>query len=93
MGARIGLHVAADPTIDLASDAVVFEEGGGGTGDYNDLTNKPSIEGHVLVGNQTLEQLGITAQALDITAESLGILPEDIGLKTATVEAVDSLFE
>ena len=37
-------------------------DGGGGTGttDYNQLTNRPSINGNVLSGNQTSEQLGIT---------------------------------
>ena len=29
------------------------------TGDYNDLINKPSINGNVLVGDKTLEELGI----------------------------------
>lgn len=37
-------------------------DGGGSTGttDYNQLTNRPSINGNVLSGNQTSEQLGIT---------------------------------
>lgn len=35
--------------------------GGGGTGDYNDLSNKPSINGNVLSGNQTAAQLGLAA--------------------------------
>lgn len=34
--------------------------GGGGTSDYNDLSNKPSINGVTLSGNKTLAQLGIT---------------------------------
>lgn len=35
--------------------------GGGGTveKDYQKLNNKPSINGHVLIGNQSSEQLGI----------------------------------
>lgn len=33
--------------------------GGGGTGDYNDLSNKPSINGNVLSGNKTAAQLGL----------------------------------
>lgn len=33
--------------------------GGGGTKDYQKLSNKPKINGHVLIGNQTSEQLGI----------------------------------
>lgn len=31
----------------------------GGVSNYNDLTNKPSINSHVLAGNQTSAELGI----------------------------------
>lgn len=30
-----------------------------GTGDYNDLTNKPLVEGHTLVGDKSFKQLGM----------------------------------
>ena len=30
-----------------------------GTSDYNRLLNKPSIEGHVLVGDSTIQQIGV----------------------------------
>ena len=33
----------------------------GGTNDYNDLINKPFIEGVELVGDKTLEELGVEA--------------------------------
>lgn len=33
--------------------------GGGGTSNYEELTNKPSINGNVLVGDQTGEDLGL----------------------------------
>jgi len=33
--------------------------GGGGTGDYNDLDNKPSVNNVTLAGNKTLSDLGI----------------------------------
>ena len=33
--------------------------GGGGTSDYTQLTNKPSINGTILIGNKTLADLGI----------------------------------
>ena len=36
-----------------------MREGGGGTGDYNQLENKPQINGVELVGNKTTEELGI----------------------------------
>ena len=35
--------------------------GGGGTSNYNDLTNKPSINGVTLSGNKTTSDLGINA--------------------------------
>ena len=34
---------------------------GAGSNDYNDLINKPSIEGVELVGDKTLEELGVEA--------------------------------
>ena len=34
--------------------------GGGGTSNYNDLSNKPSINGVTLSGNKTSEDLGIS---------------------------------
>ena len=33
----------------------------GGTTDYNDLSNKPSIEGHELVGDSTIQEIGVDA--------------------------------
>ena len=36
-----------------------LEAGGGGTDNYNELTNKPSINGNVLIGDQTGEELGL----------------------------------
>ena len=46
--------------------------GGGGTTDYTDLTNKPSINGVVLSGNKTTSQLGINipARTSDLTNDS-----------------------
>ena len=38
--------------------------GGGGTSNYNDLTNKPSINGVTLTGNKTTNDLGITASGV-----------------------------
>lgn len=37
------------------------------TGDYNALTNKPSIEGHTLVGDKSFKELGMdTLEAWEI---------------------------
>jgi len=41
-----------------------------GVSNYNDLTNQPSINGHVLTGNQTNAQLGIPSKTSDLTNDS-----------------------
>lgn len=58
----ISLTVDASPSVELCLGAET------GTRDYNALTNKPSIESVVLVGNKTFKQLGlepITPQEID----------------------------
>ena len=45
----------------------VNQSGGGGTANYNDLSNKPSIEGVTLSGDKTAADLGL-AKASDIPA-------------------------
>ena len=40
----------------------VDQTGGGGTGDYEDLTNKPQIGGVTLTGNKTLHDLGAATE-------------------------------
>lgn len=39
--------------------------GGGGTSNYNDLSNKPQINGVALSGNKTSQELGITSESLE----------------------------
>lgn len=41
--------------------------GSGGTTDYNQLSNRPAINGHTLTGNQTAAQLGLATPS-DIPA-------------------------
>lgn len=38
--------------------------GGGGTGDYNDLSNKPQINGVELSGDVGLDELGLPVEAI-----------------------------
>ena len=57
--------------------------GSGGTSDYNDLENKPSIAGVTLTGDKSLEDLGIQADA----PTSSSIAPEYDN--TATYEVGD----
>jgi len=54
--------------------------GGGGTGDYTDLTNKPSINGVTLEGNKTSAQLGLqdTLSTAQQNAVDSGITSEKV---------------
>lgn len=57
-------------------------QGGGGTSNYNDLTNKPQIAGVTLSGNKSLSDLGIAAAADIPTA--LADLTDDSTHRTVT---------
>ena len=52
-------------TMDSAITVSSIDEGGGGAGtmNYNELENKPSINGFVLVGNKTGADLGLASQS------------------------------
>ena len=53
------------PTVATWQYEMTLSGGSGGTPDYPDLTNKPSINGHTLLGNQTGADLGL-ANSSDI---------------------------
>ena len=63
----INIEINTDSSIDTdiqTSDGEIdtdIEISTGETNDYNDLINKPSIEGVELVGDKTLEELGVEA--------------------------------
>ena len=63
----IDIEINTDSSIDTdiqTSDGEIdtdIEISTGGTNDYNDLINKPSIEGIELIGDKTLEELGVEA--------------------------------
>ena len=44
---------------DLLELKAAIDSGGGGTSDYNELVNKPSINGEELVGDKTSQDLGL----------------------------------
>lgn len=46
--------------------------GGGGTSDYTDLSNKPQINGHTLVGNQSSSDLGIGNMIYSVEEQVVG---------------------
>lgn len=66
----------ATVTINGVATDVYAPAGGSGTGDYNDLDNKPSIAGIVLSGNKSLSQLGI-ASASALAAKQDAITPSN----------------
>ena len=53
--------IGSDEKIDLEWDNKIVPVIGSGTDDYNDLINKPSINGVTLQGNKTNEELLIDA--------------------------------
>ena len=57
------LQTSDDSTTLEVDESINF----GGTNDYANLTNKPSINGVTLVGNKTTEDLGIVAEEVDPT--------------------------
>lgn len=63
------------------------ESSGGGTTNYNDLENKPQIEGIELIGDKTADELGLQLKIAEETDE--GIVFEDsvITSKVITQEA------
>ena len=52
----------------FSSDGIptFISDGGQGVDDYNELTNKPSIEGHELVGDSSLEDIGVMDAIEDV---------------------------
>ena len=69
-----------------------FQEGGGsGTTNYKDLENKPSINGVVLNGNKTSEDLKLTTSVSQATETVLGGIKAASKTSNETVEAkIDS---
>lgn len=53
--------IGSDEKIELQFDDKIVPVISGGSNDYNDLNNKPSINGVQLVGNKTNEELLIQA--------------------------------
>lgn len=72
-GAEAGKVLTAKTVEDGAVTEWEFTEGGGGgrTGDYSDLTNKPKINNVTLSGNKTAADLGLVKPS-DITASKSG---------------------
>lgn len=66
-------------TVRLTGDIKVPVAGqAGGTSDYNELSNKPSINGTTLKGNVSLEKLGIQPTGDYATRDEIPVLPDNI---------------
>lgn len=65
-------------TLALAKKYTDEHGGGGGTSNYNSLTNKPKINNVELSGNKTLEQLGVPLDTSDLTNGAGFITENDI---------------
>lgn len=59
----------------IAKNAVDNSESGGGTSDYSDLENKPTINGVTLEGNKTLDDIGAQSKGNYLTSESDPTVP------------------
>ena len=84
-------------TMDTAIAVESIDEGGGGAGtmNYNELENKPSINGIVLVGNKTGSDLNLVSQAdLDDYATNAsvvaGLATKQDALSSSQLAAVNS---
>ena len=87
---KVGLVKPDGSTTYIDSDGTIHAVGGGGggtggTSNYNDLSNKPSINGVSLQGNKTLEDIGAEArgsasealsEAKDYTDEKVSNIPQ-----------------
>lgn len=68
---------------------LIKKNGGGGTTNYNSLSNKPQIAGTELQGNKSLADLGI-ASAQDVKKEFIGTLDEWNALTTEQQKEYDT---
>lgn len=58
---------------------IKIEGGGSGTTDYNQLTNKPKINGNELSGNKTSDQLGLQENLKGKTIATINGTPIELG--------------
>lgn len=65
------------------------ESSGGGTTNYNDLENKPQIEGIELIGDKTADELGLQLKIAEVTDEGIAFEDSVITSKV-TVQEVDA---
>lgn len=67
---QLGVVKVDGTTVTIDNDGTLHSQGGHGTDDYNDLNNKPQVNGVTLSGNKSLSDLGIAAASAIPTALS-----------------------
>lgn len=70
VGEQNGVPVGSDSIYYENNAKYYSEHGGGGTHNYNDLLDKPSINNVTLEGNKTLEELGVPLKTSELTNDS-----------------------
>ena len=70
VGEQNGVPVGSDSIYYENNAKYYSEHGGGGTHNYNDLLDKPSINDVTLEGNKTLEELGVPLKTSELTNDS-----------------------
>lgn len=79
VGGNAGCRNIKVNTVRLTGDIKVPVAGSGsGTSDYNELSNKPSINGTTLKGNMSFEELGIQPTGDYATRDEIPVLPDNI---------------
>ena len=68
VSAPVKMSVVGDEPV--AMQTVEYIRGGGGTSDYDSLTNKPSINGVTLEGDKTTAELGLPTKTSDLENDS-----------------------
>lgn len=98
MTQEVTLSVETLPTVEVRVDSdspvelrtVEFVSGGGGsTGNYNELSNKPSINGVELSGNKTTDELGLSAPVTSVNGQT-GTVSLSIPSSASDVGAIAS---
>lgn len=69
---------------------ITNKNGGGIASDYNGLDNQPSINGFLLRGNKTSEQLGIpTVKVNDVNQQNFNFIGDDTTISTLSINGVE----
>lgn len=79
-----GTNIKTINSQSLLGEGNIDISGGGGTTDYNQLTNKPQINSVELSGNKSLEDLGIPTKTSELTNDSgfLTSIPDEYVTET-----------